>query len=80
MHLKSPHRLPPPAVRPSTFSFLRDRAMSGILDRRQLLKIFPDTDDKIDDYIREDHIRIDSRDDLVKLISYCNEILSRSVE
>lgn len=53
----------------------REGVMSEFLNKKQFLKIFPDIDDKIEVYIKDNHLKIDNRDDLVKLVSYCNELI-----
>ncbi|MCU0377197.1 MAG: hypothetical protein MUC78_02970 [Bacteroidales bacterium] len=53
----------------------REGVMSEFLNKKQFLKIFPDIDTKIEGYIKDNHLKIDNRDDLVTIVNFCNEIL-----
>jgi hypothetical protein len=63
-------------VSPSpVFWVRREGVMSEFLNKKQFLKIFPDIDTKIEGYIKDNHLKIDNRDDLVTIVNFCNEIL-----
>jgi hypothetical protein len=43
---------------------------------KQFLKIFPDKENDLKEFIKNNHIKIDRRDDLINLMSYCNKIIT----
>ena len=44
---------------------------------KQFLKIFPEYSAQIKEYIKKENINIKSREDVIKLGNYCNEILKK---
>jgi hypothetical protein len=42
---------------------------------KQFLKVFSGSEDKIKQYIRSNKLKFENRDDLLKIWSYCNEII-----
>jgi hypothetical protein len=49
--------------------------MNKFTSERQFLKIFPGKENELKEFIKKSDIDIDSREDLIKLANYCNEIL-----
>jgi hypothetical protein len=54
----------------------KDNNMSSFKNLKQFLKIFPAKNAELKEYIKSNNIKIDSRDDLIKLMSYCNDIIA----
>jgi len=44
-------------------------------NKRQFLKIFPEKNDEIKKFIKQNHLKMIKRDDLIKLVNYCNEVI-----
>jgi hypothetical protein len=68
----------PPGFIVKTSNIFRVRIedkMSEFTNERQLLKIFPDYADQIKKYIKESHIKFDSKPDLVLLGKFCNDLI-----
>jgi hypothetical protein len=49
--------------------------MSDFLNERQLLKIFPEKADQIKKFIKDSKLKIDKREDLIKIGNFCNELM-----
>jgi hypothetical protein len=49
--------------------------MFSFLNKRQLLKIFPDQKDKLEQFIKQNRLKTDDPEDMIKLVDYCNEII-----
>jgi hypothetical protein len=52
-----------------------NNVMNKFTSERQFLKIFPGKENELKEYIKKSDINIDSREDLIKLGKYCNEIV-----
>jgi hypothetical protein len=53
-----------------------DNNMFSFMNLKQFLKIFPGKEDELKKYIKSNHIKIDRRDDIIKLMRYCNDIIN----
>ena len=53
-----------------------DSNMFSFTNLRQLLKIFPDREDELKKFIKSNHVKIERRDGIIKLMSYCNDIIN----
>jgi hypothetical protein len=63
-------------VSPSqVFWVCKDHNMFSFLNKRQLLKIFPDQKDKLEQFIKQNRLKTDDPEDMIKLVDYCNEII-----
>ena len=51
-----------------------EKNYSGFINERQFLKLFPDKETELKNYIKANKIRFSRLSDLVKLVSYYNEI------
>lgn len=52
----------------------RDGQMHSFLGRNQFIKIFPEYKKEIGSYIKSQGIKMEDRDDLIRLVTYCNEL------
>ena len=52
----------------------RDEEMHSFLGKKQFIKIFPEYKKEIGSYIKSQGIKMEDRDDLTKLVKYCNEL------
>lgn len=52
----------------------RDGEMHSFLGRTQFIKIFPEHKKEIGNFIRSQSIKMEDRDDLIRLVRYCNEL------
>lgn len=50
--------------------------MQKFVTERQFLKIFPTKEDEIKKFIKKYNINIKKQNDLIKLVTYCNELIS----
>jgi hypothetical protein len=50
---------------------MRDGTMVNFLNERQLLKLFPEKEEEIKDFIKKGRLKIERREDLVKIIRFC---------
>ncbi len=55
----------------------RDGEMHSFLGRKQFIKIFPEYKKEISSYIKSQGIKMEDRDDLIKLVKYCNELYTK---
>ncbi len=55
----------------------RDGEMHSFLGRKQFIKIFPEYKKEIGSYIKSQGIKMEDRDDLIKLVKYCNELYTK---
>ena len=55
----------------------RDGEMHSFLGRKQFVKIFPEHKKEIGSFIKSQDIKMEDRDDLIKLVSYCNTLYSK---
>jgi hypothetical protein len=69
--------LPPNVtVSPATVYWVkRDNNMSKFTNERQLLKIFPGKENEIKEFIKNSKLDLKSREDLLKIGNYCNELV-----
>lgn len=56
------------------YRILRDGKMHSFLGRKQFIKIFPEHKKEIGSFIKSQGIKMEDRDDLIKLVSYCNTL------
>lgn len=62
-------------IRPSPVYWIKSgEKMEDFLTERQFLKIFPDKEDMLKDFLKKNHIKITNSEDLLKLVYYLNEI------
>jgi len=62
-------------IKPSPVFWIRkNNTMLSFLNKRQFLKIFPGKNDEIEKFIKQNHLNIENRDDLINLVNYCNQI------
>ena len=52
----------------------KENEMISFSNEKQFLKLFPDKGKELKLYIKENKIKIDKPDQLIKLVSYCNEL------
>jgi hypothetical protein len=52
----------------------RDGEMHSFLGRAQFIKIFPEHKKEISNFIKSHDIKMEDRDDLIRLVKYCNEL------
>jgi len=65
-------------VKPSNILWIRvNDTMSAVTNERQLLKIFPDYSDQIKTFIKASHLKIDYKPDLIRIGTYCNDLLKQ---
>lgn len=63
-------------IKPSPIYWIRKNdTMFSFLNKRQFLRIFPEKNDEINKFINQKPLRIENRDDLIKLVNYCNEVI-----
>jgi hypothetical protein len=69
--------LPPNVeVTPASVNWVRkENKMEKFTTKKQFLKIFPDQAARLSEFMKRDKIDIKSREDLIKLGKYCNEIM-----
>jgi hypothetical protein len=64
-------------VEPKTVYLLRkDNEWFEFFNEKQFLKIFPEKSTEIKNFIKQNRIRTDRPDDLIKLVAWCNSINS----
>lgn len=64
-------------VIPSPVFWVRiNNVMQRFSSERQFLKIFPAKEDEIKKFIKKFNINIKKQNDLIKLVTYCNELIS----
>jgi len=56
------------------FWIRKDHQMFSFLNKRQLLKIFPERANEINEFILRNRLKTDNRDDMIKLIEYYNSL------
>jgi hypothetical protein len=62
-------------IKPAFVYWIRkDNTMLNFLNNRQFVKLFPKKKSEIESYIKENHLNVSNRDDLIKIVYYCNEI------
>jgi hypothetical protein len=52
----------------------KDNQLYSFLSKRQLIKIFPEKSDEIDEFISRNRLKIDDRDDMIRLIQFYNSL------
>ncbi len=52
----------------------KEGTMQGFKNKRQVLKIFPDKEKELDQFIDKNKINFDDHQRLIKLVQHCNEI------
>jgi hypothetical protein len=64
------------AVKPAPVNWIRKNStMYRFLNERQFLKIFPEKADNIKLFIKQNKLRTENPEDLIKLINFCNELV-----
>ncbi|UCG26626.1 MAG: hypothetical protein JSV24_06500 [Bacteroidales bacterium] len=59
----------------SSINWIRiNGTMMKFITRRQFLKIFPEQEDELKQYIKGNKIDLKDREDLIQLVVYCNEL------
>lgn len=61
----------------SVFWIRKDGSLIKFSNEKQFLKIFPEHTAELKSYIRNESLSLKSREDVVRLGNYCNEILSK---
>lgn len=51
----------------------KDSIMTDFINERQFLKIFPEKEEELKQFIKRNRIKFDNLSSLVKLVEYCNE-------
>lgn len=54
----------------------KDYSMHSFVNAGQFLKIFPENKSRLKEFIKTNKIKFDRRDDVVKLVSFCNNLIS----
>lgn len=63
-------------INPSSVYWIRkSNTMFSFLNKRQFLKIFSEKNDEIEKFIKQNRLKTENRDDLIKLVNYCNEAI-----
>ena len=63
-------------IKPSPLYWIRkDFEMSSFLSKRQFLKIFPDQKDELEQFMKQNNLKTDDPEDVIRLVQYCNEIM-----
>ncbi len=63
-------------INPSSVYWIRKSdTMFSFLNKRQFLKIFGGENDEIEKFIKQNRLKTENRDDLIKLVNYCNEVI-----
>jgi hypothetical protein len=63
-------------VKPQPVNWIRkNNTMFKFLNERQFLKIFPEESERIKGFIKQNKIKLDNDQDLIKLANYCNELV-----
>jgi hypothetical protein len=52
----------------------KDHQLYSFLSKRQLIKIFPEKSDEINEFISRNRLKIDDRDDMIRLIQFYNSL------
>ena len=55
----------------------RNGEMHSFLGRTQFIKIFPEHKKEIGNFIKSQDIKMEDRDDLIRLVTYCNELYAK---
>ena len=55
----------------------RDGEMYSFLGRKQFVKIFPEHKKEIGNFIKSQDIKMEDREDLIRLVTYCNELYAK---
>lgn len=58
------------------FWIRRNNEMFSFINKNQFLKIFPDKEGDLKEYMKKNRIKMESKVDLVKLMDYCNNIIA----
>lgn len=68
--------LPDLIVKTETIYWIsKDNHMFSFLTFNQLLKLFPEKSDILKQFIRQNRLKIDNQDHVIRLIKYCNKIV-----
>lgn len=63
-------------VRPASVYWIRKNgAYEKFANEKQFLKIFPDQQEKLKTFIKQDKINFKKHEDLIRLVKYCNSII-----
>jgi hypothetical protein len=61
-------------VNDSEYWIRKDGTMQGFKNKRQALKIFPDKEKELDQFIDKNKINFEDYQSVIKLVQYCNEL------
>jgi hypothetical protein len=61
----------------SVFWVMKNNKLEKFSNKKQFLKIFPEHKSEIEKYIEKENIKISSREDVIRLGNYCNEIIKQ---
>jgi hypothetical protein len=69
-------KLPPEfEVKPSHVYWIKSgEKLEDFWTEKQLLKLFPEKEDLLKDFIKKNHLKMLNREDVIKLLNYLNEI------
>ena len=59
----------------SVFWVKKDGNLEKYTNEKQFLKIFPEFENELKEYIKKENIKVRAREDVVKLGNYCNELI-----
>lgn len=61
----------------SVFWASKNNKLEKFSNKKQFLKIFPEYEGELTEYIKEKNINVKSREDVIRLGNYCNEIVKK---
>ena len=56
--------------------FKVDNEMKSFVNERQFLGLFPGKEGQLKDFIKKNRIKIDRKEDVIKLVNYCNSLIN----
>jgi len=54
----------------------KNNNLFSFINMKQFLKIFPGKENEIKEYVKNNHIKMDRENDLIKLMVYCNDSIT----
>jgi hypothetical protein len=61
----------------SVFWVKKDGNLEKYTNEKQFLKIFPEFENELKEYIKKENIKVKTREDAIKLGNYCNELIMK---
>jgi hypothetical protein len=61
----------------SVFWVNKDGNMEKFTTEKQFLKVFPEYETELKEFIKKENIKFKSRDDMIRLGNYCNELIKK---